>query len=64
MVIRKVAYLVLYNILRYTSSSAMHALILWAGPPLMVRPMSCLVDTEGHTPIEEKSLAEQSMENI
>ena len=28
----------------------MHALILWAGPPLMVRPMSCLVDTRGHTP--------------
>ena len=27
----------------------MHALILWAGPPLMVRPMSYLMGTEGHT---------------
>ena len=30
---------------------APHALILWTGPPLMVRPMSCLVGTGGHTPI-------------
>ena len=47
---RIVTYLVLYNILRCTSTSAMHAFILWAGPPLMVRPMSCLMDTGGHTP--------------
>ena len=31
---------------------APHALILWVGPPLMVRPMSCPVDTRGHTPID------------
>ena len=36
----KVSYLVLYNVLRCMPSNAMHALILWAGPPLMVRPMS------------------------
>ena len=50
MVIKKVSYLVLYNILRCTSTSAMHTLILWAGPPLIVRPMSCLMNTGGHIP--------------
>ena len=49
-VTRKVSYLVLYNVLRSTLSSAVHAFILWARPPLMVRPTSCLVDTGGHTP--------------
>ena len=39
-VTRKVSYLVLYNILRCTSTSAVHVLILWAGPPLIVQPMS------------------------
>ena len=34
----------------HAEQRAVHALILWAGPPLMVRPMSCLVDTVGHTP--------------
>ena len=29
---------------------APHALILWAGPPLMVRPMSCPMDTGGRIP--------------
>ena len=38
-------------------SSAVHALILQARPPLMVRPMSCLVDTEGHTPTLPKNAA-------
>ena len=47
---RKVSYLVLYNILRCTSTSVVHALILWDGPPLMVRPMSCHVGTGGHIP--------------
>ena len=54
-VTRKVSYLVLYNILQCTSTSAVHALILWAGPPLMVRPISCLVDIGGHTPIDYRS---------
>jgi len=49
-VTKKVSYLVLYNILWCTSTNVVHALILWAGPSLMVRPMSCLVDTGGHTP--------------
>ena len=42
-----------YPIWYYTMSYyslAVHVLILWVGPPLMVRPMSCLVDTRGHIP--------------
>ena len=49
-----------YHIWYYTISSSLavhtdqcrvlHALILWAGPPLMVQPMSCLMDTGGHIP--------------
>ena len=33
-----------------TCNLTVHASILWAGPPLMVRPMSCLEDTGGRTP--------------
>ena len=36
--------------LRCTSTSAVNALILWAGPPLMVRPLSCFMDTKDHIP--------------
>jgi len=42
--------LVLYNILRCTLTSVVHALILGARPPLMMQPMSCLLDTGGHIP--------------
>ena len=55
-VTRKVSYWVLYNILKCTSTSAMHALILWVGPPLMVRPMSCLMDIGGHIPHTREGL--------
>ena len=42
-----------YHIWYYTMSYcslAVHASILWAGPPLMVQTMSCLMDTGGHIP--------------
>ena len=40
----------IFGTIQYLVVHAVHALILWAGPPLMVRPMSCLVDIGGHTP--------------
>ena len=38
----------------------MHASILWAGPPLMVRHMSYLEDTGGHTPTHSSAVGGHS----